>query len=30
VALVLSRFFNSFGDGNPTSPSNAVLMQEFA
>jgi predicted NBD/HSP70 family sugar kinase len=30
VALVLSRFFSSFGDGNPTKPSNALLMQKFA
>lgn len=30
VALVLSRFFNSFGEGNPARPSNAVMMQEFA
>lgn len=29
IALVLGRFFHSFGDGSPSRPSNAVVMQEI-
>ena len=30
VALVLSRFFNSFGDGHPAEPPHSVMMQDLA
>ncbi len=29
IALVLGRFFHSFGDGNSSRPSTAVVMQDF-